>query len=310
MPSQSTETTQGLITQILNFQHISNTSKLWLLLGVGILISAIFVYFLEKSKHPKVSNVPIKNLRLTPSQVSFLLQGPLKPENSLAATFLDWNRKGWIQENTLTESGFLLKEQPGPITKSEEYLIDFLQKHSKGRNIDFSLIGKSQKNQGDEFYSDLNQWYYLLKEELIERNLLYPSHRNHGNTLVYGLLSIAFYFIGFIGIWLKIQAALLTLVGATIYFFFALKTYGKLPTTGQSVYTYLQPLRKGETRTFSGDQNLNSENLRLYAIALGSYKKMSSNLSETEKSLEDEFINSFIENTKKTFIGSVSFQII
>lgn len=282
------------------FQNLSSTDRMWIVSGSFLLLSLLAVWYLEQVKSPKISNIPLNDLRLSPGQVSFLLLGSLKPEFILAATFLDWKRRGFIESTSFTTHGFNLIPDAGPLLENEEYLMHLLFYLCPSGLVDFSIIKNYRKNQSDLFYEQIQTWFNKIEDSLKEAELIYKHNRNHGNALVYGLLALAFYFMGFIGLYQNNKFALLTILAASLYFALAIQVYGAHPPKGQAVYRTLSPLKRLPLQDLEKKfPFLDKTHIYLYTLSLGRYLR--NPLSTI--SIEQEFVTS----VKESFVGQVAF---
>lgn len=284
------------------FQHISPSNRLWTSLGLCILLSLFFVYIYEKNKSPKLAHIPRKDLALAPGQVSYLLLGLIKADYILAATLLDWKRRGLVFSSKQSPEVFFLNPQAGPMLENETYLMNFLLEMCPNKKISFSSIRNRRLAQEEDFYQKMSLWFHILAEDLRRGGLLYKSRRNHGDALVYLLLSIAFYFLGFIGLFQKIFPSLIVILGASLYFWLSIYIYNAPPPKGQAVYQALRPLKKG---TFSSIKEalpfLDEAHIYLYTLSLGRYLEEFSIYQGRDRKL--------LGQIREAFIGKVSYQI-
>lgn len=289
-------------TQMRDFQSMSPSSRNWLLLGFLAILSFVFVWFYEYSRRPKIAQIPFQDLRLSPAQVSFLLEGVQKAEYFLASTFLDWKRRGFIEEGSFSSKGFTLLPFQGPLLENEIYLMRFLMKICHSRKIDFTTILHYRKKTEQNFYMEMNQWFLEINKSLSQRQLSYEIHANHGHSLVYGLLSITFFFLGFIGLYLGEYSSLLLLIGASFYCLLGISIYGKYPPKGQAVFHSLIPIRDKRLSYIKKELSfLDEDILYLYGLSMGRFFN--------DLAVEEKLDPNYIEQIRKSFIQTSSFHI-
>lgn len=292
----------GSNTHLQSFQSQGLADRLWFYLGLSILVSIVAVYLYERSRKPKLANIPANDLRLSPGQVSYLVLGLIKADHILAATFLDWQRRGFVDQINLEEKSLLLFPDSGPLLENEAYLMEALLRFCPGGVLSFQTIQNARLGHEEDFYQALSLWFSKIDSSLRQAGLTYKNTRNHGNALVYFLLALAFYFLGFISIYQESNWGLLIVFGACLYLWLSIAIYNGHPPKGQGVYQALSPLKNGNLSSIRERiPFLDEYHIYLYTLSMGRYLEEFSHYKERDQGL--------LKLIRESFIGQISYEI-
>lgn len=259
----------NVLGDIMNFNLNLNDSSY---LIINIVVAAIGIYFILKSKNKKQNNISSKHIDLNFYEKSYFYKGPNYIHNTIIAMLLSLYDRGVIDiEKTFyknrkgedTINYIFTKKDLTDIDGAEKKLLEILFSFNDGDKISSRELNKLRRVAPDDYNHKFYEFTEYLENEFKDIGLK-QENNSHKKVLTNFLGFFILLGIGMISLYNRAYIGLTNIILSVMFFGLSIQNVAELPEEGKKKFKELMDLENNLKKI-----NIDTENPTLVAIGFG-----------------------------------------